>query len=306
MTQNVIQPRRLSQNRKLKDNLALCVFVIPALVVFLTFVVYPIIPEIIISLQNHNGTASKGWVGLENYKDVLTSKSFWKSQSNTMLVVLYSLVIGLPISLVFALLMDVVSPKVRTFFKFASVMPSVLSVTVIGKMWTAIYETNWGLLNSVLRFVGLESWARTWLGDVDIVMLCITIAYFWQFVGLNGLMLYTGIKAIPKTYYEAAQLDGAGFWTASIRITIPLLQDVLKYVLTTSTLGSLGMFALVNVMTAGGPGFNSRTLTYEMYYRAFTASKFGEGCAVAVIFIIESVIISLIINRFVAREKIEY
>lgn len=289
-----------------QDSFAIAVFVLPALVVFLMFVIYPIFPELKISLQNHNGTVSKGFVGLKNYVTVLTSASFLKSQINTFLAVAINLLIGLPISLMFALLMDRVSPRVRNFFKVASVFPAVLSVTVIGKMWVAIYDPQWGIVNTVLRAIGMDSLTRVWLGDVDTVMICVIIAYFWQFLGLNGLQLYTGIKAIPKTYYEAAQIDGANFWVASFKITVPLLQDIMKYVITTSTLGSLGMFSYVSVMTKGGPGFASRTISYEMYYRAFSASKFGEGCAVAVIFIIESVIISLLINRFIAREKIEY
>lgn len=91
----------------------------------------------------------------------------------------------------------------------------------------------------------------------------------WQYLGLNALLFYTGIKAIPKTYYEAAEIDGGGFWVNSFRITIPLLQDVVKYVVLTSTLGSLAMFSYVNVMTSGGPGYVSRTVPYEVYQLAF-------------------------------------
>lgn len=299
---NAIRRRKTS----FEDKVALFVFIVPALVLFLTFVVYPIIPELTISLQNHNGTSSKGWVGLDNYINIIKAPSFQKAQVNTLVAVAINLLIGLPISLVFALLMDSAPAKVRNFFKFASVLPAVLSITVIGKMWMAIYEPNWGLLNSILGFFGLENLQKVWLGDPEIVFICVMVAYFWQFLGLNALLFYTGIKAIPKTYYEAAEIDGAGFWRASFKITVPLLQDVTKYVITTSTMGTLGTFAVVSVMTSGGPGYTSRTLTYEMYYQAFLANKFGVGCAVAVIFIIESVIASLLINRFVAREKIEY
>lgn len=285
---------------------ALCVFILPALALFLTFAVYPLIPELIISLQEHNGYVSKDWVGLKNYVTVLSSKSFWTAQKNTILVVFCALVIGFPISLIFALLMDAATPKVKNFFKVAAVFPSVLSVTVVAKMWVAIYETKWGLVNTILRFVGLDSLTRVWLADEKTAMIAITIGYVWQYLGINALMLYTGIKAIPKSYFESALIDGAGFWKASFHITIPLLKDVMKYVVTTLTLGSLGMFSYINVMTKGGPGFLTRTLTYEMYYRAFETSKFGQGCAVAVIFIIQSICISLIINKAFGNEKIEY
>lgn len=286
--------------------LALCVFTLPALVLFLTFAVYPLIPELFISLQDHNGYVSKGWVGFKNYADVLTSESFWMAQKNTILVVWVALVISFPISLIFALLMDAAPPRLRNFFKIAAVFPSVLSVTVVAKMWVAIYETKWGLVNTVLRWIGLEGLTKVWLADPNTAMIAITIGYVWQYLGINALMLYTGIKAIPKSYFESALIDGAGFWKASFHITIPLLKDVMKYVVTTLTLGSLGMFSYVNVMTKGGPGFLTRTLTYEMYYRAFDASKFGQGCAIALIFIAESICISLIINKVFGNEKIEY
>ena len=194
----------------------------------------------------------------------------------------------------------------RNLFKFTSVFPAVLSPTVIGRLWMAIYENDWGVINSMLRAIGLGSLTRSWLGDEKVVMISIAVAFLWQYLGLNALLFYTGIKAIPKTYYEAAEIDGGGFWVNSFRITIPLLQDVVKYVVLTSTLGSLAMFSYVNVMTSGGPGYVSRTVPYEVYQLAFLQGKFGQGCALSVVFIFECIFIAMLINHFIAREKIEY
>lgn len=282
------------------------VFIFPALLLFCVLVVYPLIPKIITSFQKHDGFTSQGWVGFKNYITVFTSKNFWLTHKNTYLIALLSLVAGVPISMLFALLMDSSIPWVRNVFKFTSVFPAVLSPAVIGRLWMAIYETDWGIVNSALRGIGLEALTRTWLGDEKTVVVCIAIAYLWQYLGLNALLFYTGIKAIPKTYYEAASLDGGGFFVNSIKITIPLLQDMVKYVLLTSTLGSLGMFSYINVMSAGGPGYVSRTVSFEIYQLAFSQSKFGQSCALSVIFIIECIVISIVINRYVARERIEY
>jgi multiple sugar transport system permease protein/raffinose/stachyose/melibiose transport system permease protein len=225
---------------------------------------------------------------------------------NTLIIVLISTFIGLPISLLLALLMDRQSERFRRFFKASSVFPAILSVTVIAQMWVAIYEPQWGLLNSVLRTLGLKSLTMEWLSDDRTVVLAITVAFLWQYIGLNALLFYTGIKSIPKTYYEAAYIDGAGFFRTSLKITIPLLQDVIKYLLTLSMLGCMSQFSYVRIMTSGGPGDISRTVIYQLYYKAFSESDYGQGCSIAIIFVIECLLITFFINKFVAKEKIEF
>ncbi len=289
-----------------RSKLSIFIFAFPGLLLFTVFTVYPILPQVLISFQKHDGFNNSGWVGFDNYIKVFNSASFWRANGNTLIIVLISLLVALPLSLLLALVIDVQTPKIRDFFKFASVFPAVLSVTVISQMWVAIYEPQWGLINSFLRFVGLESWAHQWLTDKNTVVICIAIAFLWQYIGLNALLFYTGIKAIPKQYYEAAMIDGANFFKASFFITIPLLRDVIKYVLVLSVLGSMGMFAHIRVMTAGGPGDMSRSVIYQMYYTAFSTSEFGVGSAIAVLFIIECLIVTVLINKFTAKERIEF
>ena len=287
-------------------NRAVFLFAFPGLALFTVFVVFPMIPQLLISFQSHNGAESTGWVGWDNYKNLLQSSVFWKAHRNTYFIVGCSLFIALPISLLLALMLDRTSPRVRAVFKFGALFPSVLSVTVIGKMWTGIYDPDWGMINSALRGIGLEGLAQSWLTNPDTVVACVAAAFLWQYIGLNCILFYAGIKAIPEQYYEAAVVDGAGFFRASVRITIPLLKDIIKYVVIVSTLGSMGMYAHILVMTAGGPGDASRSVLYQMYYKAFSMSQFGEGCAIAVIFIVECMIVSLIINKSIAREPIQY
>ena len=293
-------------NKNYNSKLAIFIFAFPTLLLFTAFVVYPIFPEIIISFQNNDGFKNMGFVGFDNYVSILTSPTFWKANVNTLIIVLISTCIGLPISLFLALLVDRQTEGVRRFFKFSSVFPAVLSVTVIGQMWIAIYNPQWGLIDSILRAIGLSNLALGWLSDKSTVVVSITIAFLWQYIGLNALLFYTGIKSIPMTYYEAATIDGASFLKTSIKITIPLLQDVTKYLLVVSVLGCMSQFAHVRIMTAGGPGDASRTVIYELYYRAFSASDYGQGCAIAVVFIIECLLFTCIINKFVAKEKIEF
>jgi ABC-type sugar transport system permease subunit len=293
--------------KKYYDNkLAIFVFAFPALLLFTVFVIYPIFPEIAISFQKNNGFINSGNVGFANYIKVFNDPSFWRANLNTFLIVAMSLLVGLPLSLFLALAMDRQGDKVRRFFKASSVFPAILSVTVIAQMWIALYEPKWGLVNSVLRSFHLDNLALAWLSNERTVVVAIAIAFLWQYVGLNALLFYTGIKSIPTTYYEAATIDGASFLKTSFHITIPLLQDVTKYLLVISTLGCMSQFAHVRIMTAGGPGDASRTVIYQMYYKAFSTSDFGQGCSIAMIFILECLVITFFINKFVAKEKIEF
>lgn len=283
------------------------VFLLPGFVLFTLFVTYSILPCFIMSLQNHNGAASQGWAGLQNYITALTSPAFWSAHQNTYWLLALELLLGIPGSLLLALMLDRSGKSAKAVYRFSALFPVVLSVTVVGKFFIlGIFDTNVGLVNTVLRAVGLEEMTRSWLTDPDTVMTCVAIAYVWQYLGMNSLLFYTGIRTIPPEFYEAAQLDGANFLQASIRITLPLLQDVFKYVLIGATIGTLGMYSQIAVMTRGGPGRASRTVLYEMYYQAFETGRFGYGCAIALLFLIECLFWAFVINKYVAREQIQY
>lgn len=282
------------------------IFSFPALAYFTIFVIYPIFPQLLISFQKHDGFKGHGYVGLTNYLSIMKSSSFWLATKNTYIIVLLSIFVAIPISLLLALLLDMQGEKVKRFFKISSVMPALISVAVIAQMWVAIYEPTWGLVNNILTKIGLDGLKHNWLTDQKTVLLSVAIAYLWQYIGLNILLFYTGIKTIPVSFKEAALMDGATFFKRSVFITIPLLQDIGKYVLIVSTLGSMAQFAHVRIMTLGGPGDISRTTIYQMYYVAFSQSDFGAGCAIAIIFVLQCIVISVLINRFIAKEKIEY
>ena len=289
------------------SNRAKLVFILPGFILFTLFVVYSIIPAFIMSLQNHNGAASMGWVQFKNYIAVLKMPAFWEAHKNSYLLLAIELLFGITGSLVLALMLDRAGKIASTAFRFSALFPVMLSVTVVGKFFVlGIFDTNLGLVNGILNAVGLEHLTRSWLTDPSTAMICIAIAYVWQYLGMNALLFYTGIRTIPREYFEAALLDGCGFWKASWYITLPLLQDVFKYILIGATIGTLGMYGQVAVMTDGGPGRSSRTVIFEMVFQAFEANRFGMGCAVAILFLIECLFWAIVINKYVAREQIQY
>lgn len=293
--------------RSFHTNKAKLVFILPGFVLFTMFVTYSVIPCVVMSLQNHNGAASMGWVGIQNYITALKNPAFWAAHKNTYWLLAIELILGIPGSLILALMLDQAGKTAKAVYRFAALFPVVLSVTVVGKFFIlGIFDTNVGLLNTILSAVGLEHLTRSWLTDPETVMTCVAVAYVWQYLGMNSLLFYTGIRTIPKEFYEAAQLDGANFLQASWYVTLPLLQDVFKYVLIGATIGTLGMYSQIAVMTKGGPGRASRTVIYEMFYQAFETSRFGYGCAIALLFLLECLFWAFVINKYVAREQIQY
>lgn len=293
--------------KKFYSNRAKLFFILPGFILFTLFVIYSIVPCFVMSLQNHNGATAVGWVGFKNYLTALKAPAFWQAHKNTYWLLAIELFLGIPGSLLLALMLDRAGKVAKAIYRFAALFPIVLSVTVVGKFFIlGIFDTKVGLLNTILNAVGLEHLAESWLTNPDTVMTCVAVAYVWQYLGMNSLLFYTGLRTIPREFFEAAQLDGAGFWRASFHVTLPLLQDVFKYVLIGATIGTLGMFSQIAVMTKGGPGRSSRTVIYEMFYQAFEAGKFGYGCAIAILFLLECLFWAFIINKYVAREQIRY
>lgn len=289
------------------SNRAKLIFLVPGFVLFTLFVTYSIVPCLVMSFQNHNGATSLGWVDFQNYINIVKSPAFWEAHKNTYLLLSIELLLGIPGSLILALMLDRAGKTAKATYRFAALFPVVLSVTVVGKFFVlGIFDTNVGLVNTILNAFGLEHLTKSWLTDPSTAMTCVAVAYVWQYLGFNSLLFYTGIRTIPKEYSEAALLDGCGFWRASWHITLPLLQDVFKYVLIGATIGTLGMYSQIAVMTKGGPGRSSRTVIYEMMYQAFETSRFGVGCAIAILFLIECLFWAFVINKYVAREPIEY
>lgn len=295
-------------NKILSNKFTIAFFMLPALLVFTVFVMYPIIPEIKMSLYKFNGISYDGFMGLNNYISTLKDERFWNACINSLKVVVVGVGFGVLCEILLALVLDrILTPASKKIYKLFAFFPAVLSVTVISQLWIAIYDNQWGLINTVLRNIGLGSFTQLWLANSHIAIWSIGFAFIWQFLGLNSMLLYAGIKTIPETYYEAARLDGANFWQTSFRITLPLLSEIIKYVVVVSFLGSIGEFARIKIMTSGGPGISTRTIIYQLYSKTFADANFGEGCAIGILFLLFCSIVVIIINYIASRkERIEF
>lgn len=292
--------------KALSNKKMILLFILPALTVFLVFTIYPLLPTIYNSFHNYNGIKTGEFVGLKNYIRNLNDASFKLSVKNTATVMLTQLLVFGPLSLLAALVINRQTPWLRTLFKICSFIPSVLNVTVICLMWKMVFQSGWGLVDSALKALGLEQLIRVWFSDPKTAIWVITIVYLWQFFGFNMILFYSGIKAIPQSCLEAAYLDGATPAQRDWYVILPLMKETIKFVVILCTTGCMAMFAQVQVLTNGGPGDMTRTVVFNLYYRAFMLDDFGGASAIAVMYALFGLVMFLLINRFVARERVEY
>lgn len=173
-------------------------------------------------------------------------------------------------------------------------------------MWKMILQPDWGLLDVFLKAVGLERLIRIWLVDTSTAMWAIIVAFLWQYIGFNMILFYSGIKAIPQQYLEAARIEGANTFQEWIYVTIPLIRETIKFVLILSTAGTLATFAHVEILTEGGPGDITRTVVYQLYHRGFLQGDFGKANAIAIFYAVFGTLLFILINNFIARKRVEY
>ena len=278
------QQQRISSPRRVQDQLTIILFLLPAFVLFLLFVIYPIFRAAYFSLFNWNGMGpATDFVGLNNYKQILTDQVFIKAVSNGILIVLLSLTIQLPLALMLAIMVGRDLPG-RAFFRVIFFMPYVLSEVITAIIWLSLFspDPERGLINAVLILLpGVQ--AQNFLGDIHQVMACIFIVLTWKFFGLHMLLFMAGLQNIPKEFEEAAMIDGANRWQTIWKVTIPLLGTTIRTCILLSVLGSLTQFNLVWIMTRGGPVNASEVMATYMYRYAFIRFQLGYGSAVALV-----------------------
>jgi len=283
--------------RRFQDNLTIFLFLLPAVVLFMVFVLYPIIQSIYYSTFNWKGFGpAVDYVGLENFKNILSDKPFLQGLKNALLIVVFSLFIQLPLSLMLAVFVGRNLPG-RVFFRTIFFMPYVLSEVITALMWLFIYnpDPERGFINAIVVFFGGES--QAWLANTDIVMPAIFAVLTWKYFGFHMLLYMTGLQNIPEEIEEAGRIDGANAIQNFFYVTLPLLGSTLRTSIYLSILGSIQQFVLVWIMTKGGPVNASETLATYMYRFGFVRFQLGYGSAVAIYMFILCLAFSLVYQR---------
>ncbi len=265
------------------------VWVLPALVLLLVFVYYPIVENLRLSLFSWSAfSARPTFVGLDNYRTAADDPIFWRALRNNTVFAITSLIFQVGFSLVLAaVLEEFVHQRLRGILRTIYFIPAVISITVAGILFSFLYNPQIGLLNRLLGAVGLESWQHSWLGEPGTAMWSIIAMSQWQSVGYTAILFVVAIQRVPREFYEAARVDGAGRIRSFFSITIPMVREMTTLVSILTISGAFLVFNEVMVMTAGGPSNSSQVLGTWLYRNAFLNDDMGYASAIGtVIFVI--------------------
>lgn len=290
-------------NKMLSNKWTIFLFLLPALILFVGVLIAPIVMSGYYSLFDWDGFGAKVFIGINNYKELFSSRTiaFSKALGNAMLLAAISVVIQLPLALWFALKLGR-GIKGERFFVSVYFMPVLISTVVIGQLWLKIYNPDYGILNTALRAVGLESWTRIWLGDKSTALLACFIPTLWQYVGYHMLLMYAGVRSVPTELCEAAMLDGARDSQVDWHIVIPYIKSILKVSVIFAVTGSLKSFDLIYVLTNGGPNHATEVPSTRMINMLFQRNRYGMGSTIAVLLIVLCFAFALIIGAVFKEE----
>jgi raffinose/stachyose/melibiose transport system permease protein len=285
---------RARSPRRTRDYVTIALFLSPAVILFVIFLVYPIFRSVYYSLFNWNGMGpATRFIGLNNFKTILTDQVFLKAMENCLIIVVFSLAIQLPLALLLAIMVGRDLPG-RVFFRSVFFMPYVISEVITGIIWISMFspDPENGFINALLTLIpGVHP--QLFLGDINQVMLCVFLVLTWKYFGLHMLLFMAGLQNIPRELEEAAMIDGANRWQSVWHVTVPLLATTLRTTTYLSVLGSLTQFNLIWIMTRGGPVNSSEVMATYMYRYAFIRFQFGYGSAVALVMLVFCLIFSI-------------
>lgn len=292
------------RKRKIKENVSGYLFLLPTLFFFGTFVLYPMLKGIYLSFFRFRGR-NVSYVGFENYEKLMTDNVFIKSLTNTVLIT----GIAVPIVIVFSLFVAIniynKSAKVRSFFRGVFYIPAISSVVSITVVWAWIYHPQYGILNHVLKSMNAINQNVDWLGSNQTALFAIIAILVTTSVGQPIILYVAALGNVSKEYIEAAKVDGASNWTIFRHIIWPLIMPTTLYVVVVTTINSFQIFALIQLLTAGGPNYGTSTIMYLVYTKAIVEGRFGISSAMGVILAVIIGAISIIQFKFFSTD-VEY
>lgn len=290
MTSLLVQPpaRRPSPTprgrRALNRNLRGWLFLAPAIALIGVFTITPFAQAILLSFQSWDGVSpDTPWVGLANYEFVAGDPIFWASMRNVLVFGVVGFFAGNGIALGMALAVNAVT-RGRTFFRTVFYLPGVLSVVVVGLLFSFILAPGSGVLNRLLDLAGLGALQQNWLGEPSVALPAVAAVFVWFHWGFGFLLFLAGLQDVPRELYEAAELDGANRWARFRYVTWPQLAPVTSIVSLLTLLAALQIFGTVQVLTNGGPGYHTMVPTLAIYNEAFVNWRYGSAAAMSVIF----------------------
>lgn len=280
-------------------------FLLPPLLLYAIFVLYPYGRAMYVSLTQWRGLArAPEFIGLGNFERMLTDDNFWNALGNNAFYLIALPLVTVTLSLAFAFLFTQGVPF-ASFYRVTYFFPQVMSIVAIGVLWSFIYNPSIGIINSLLKTIGIAD-PPVWLGNPDTVLWAVGGVVVWQAIGFYMVLFIAGMESIPEAYYEAARIDGASRWRLFRSITVPLMWETIQTGLIFLAIAATNMFAITQTMTQGGPNRASEVLSTYLYDEAFQNSQFGYATAIAVSLFAIILSLSILLRVLTQREAVEY
>jgi len=287
-----------------KLSLQRLLMIVPAFVLFTVFVIYPFASGLYYSLTNWDGITVTKFIGLDNYLRLAQDRVFIKAAMNTFLVCGVGILIGNPIAILLAVLLNQ-NLKFKGVLRSAFYIPNVMSMMAVSVLWTLILRYE-GLFNALMDILGLGNLKKDWIGDFNTVMPSIIIILFWLGTGVSIIIYLAGLNSIPTEIHEAAIVDGVKPWSSFRHITFPLLMPFITINVFLGLTGGLKLFDLPYVMTGGGPGHASDTIALVIYGYAFKSNLYGYATAAGIVFMMMILAITLIQLKVTRSREVDY
>ncbi len=284
---------------KFQRKIAPYVFILPGVLFYLMVTFIPAIIGVGLSFTNWSIITPKfKWVGLRNYERLLQDELFKTSIINTFRYALWMIPGVIIVSLLLALLLNT-KVKGITFFRTIYYLPMVTPIAVASVIWMWIYDRRTGILNYIVRLLGMPP--RNWLNTMETALGSIIVMSIWLAVGGNMIIYLAALQGISRNYYEAAEIDGAGYWQKFRFITLPLLRPTTLFIVVTTTMGALRAFTQMNIMTQGGPLHSTTTIVFYIFQTAFNDLRMGYAAAMSVILFLITLVFTYIDWKFLGK-----
>jgi raffinose/stachyose/melibiose transport system permease protein len=290
--------------KKLKMNPWPWIVTLPALLLYLLFVLYPAIGNIYFSFTDYNGNIDRiDWVGLDNYRKAFTSdwNGVWNAIKITIIFCLLVTIVQNFVSVVLAVAVNL-KLKLRNFYRSVIFLPNILGVLVVGLVWKLIFDPYLGPVNKLLQQFG---WNSALFGDRDVALYLVIFVAIWANMGYSMILYLAGLQGIPKEIYEAGRIDGTTGWSALFLITLPLLRPIITINVLICLIGSLSIFDIVFVLTNGGPGNSTMTLGMYIFKNLFSGQSQGYASALSIIHFFIILLVVLICQHYLRRRETE-
>lgn len=274
-------------------------FLLPALIPFLIFILGPLLAGLRLSFYDAR-LADQTFIGLANFVNLANDEAFRRAVINTFIFVFIVVPTTVILSLFIALMVSPLRQHAQSFFRMAFYLPVVASGVVLTMVWLYIYNPTYGLLNYLLSQIGVSR--IEWLGRTETALPALAVVVVSWTIGQPVILFLAGLAGIPRTLYDAAKIDGASAWQEFMYVTLPLLKPTTLFVMVTQTIGVFQVFVVVLLMTRGGPANATQSIVYRIYETAFTFFRFGYASAMGVVLLILVSLVAVIQFRLLGQE----